>query len=86
MVEPKSEVTSSSGESPALCSTTVFALGRKWNRDSSAAQYKKKKKGHTIFEVFTSELLEMKLQPLFTWDKVLVTLLVLGLILLLKRI
>lgn len=85
MVEPKSEVTSSSGESPALCSTTVFALGRKWNRDSSAAQYKKKK-GHTIFEVFTSELLEMKLQPLFTGDKVLVTLLVLGPILLLKRI
>lgn len=46
----------------------------------------KKKKGHTIFEVFTSKLLEMKLQPLFTWAKVLVTLLVLGPILLLKRI
>lgn len=57
-VESKSEVTSSSGESPALCSRTVFAWAEKWN--SSAVQYKKNK-AHNIFEVFTSELLKIEL-------------------------
>ena len=43
MMESKSEMTVSSSESLTLCrTTTVFALGGKWNSDSSAAQYKKK--------------------------------------------
>lgn len=56
MMESKPEVIVSSSESLALCrTTTAFALGGEWNRFFSCSV---QKKSHTIFEIFSSELLE----------------------------